>query len=111
MGEAELKAELAKLDRRYRGQRYPKALRARAVHWAQARREEGVSWRRVAESLGLRTETIRRWCVTRAAQRSPTGLVPVEVIASDRVAVVSPSGWRVEGLSVEAAARLVRSLA
>ena len=111
MGEAELRAEFARLGNRGRGKRYPKELRALAIAWARVRREEGVTWRRVAERIGLRTETVRRWCASEAEPRATPGLVPVEVVATDRVAVVSPTGWRLEGLSVADAARLVRSLA
>jgi transposase-like protein len=46
-----------------RGKRYDAELKSRVVAFAQAQRGEGRSWAQVATELGLRFETLRRWCV------------------------------------------------
>jgi hypothetical protein len=53
-----------------------------------------MSWRRVASEVGVRAETLRRWCEAREA-RAPRSLVPVQVVGSAALAAVSPAGWRV----------------
>jgi len=71
-----------------------------------------VESRGLAKSDRLDAETARRWL--RAAPAAETALVPVEVVMSseDRrtVSIVSPAGYRVDGLSVEDAAALLRRL-
>jgi hypothetical protein len=133
---AKLKAEVAKLERRYRGHRYPTALRKRIVTLAGARRRSGASWGDIGAEVGIRAETLRRWCIaddvgrrriaSSAACRSsaepygsgstvsePPSLVPVrvvDVVRSDDVTLVSPSGWRVEGLDLVKLTALLQSL-
>ena len=93
--------------------RYSPALQQQAVeYWHQHRREEGV--RTIAASLGVSVTTLQRW--TRAAARRPR-FRPIAVrhsaAASDTGTVVvriTPDGPRVEGLTVETAARLLTLL-
>lgn len=110
-----LKRELAKHEKG-RGKRYPAELKARIVAHAEARRSAGESYAKIADELGLAFETIRRWCIARTARPTPArsaALVPVEVIAAPRaaVAIVSPNGFRLEGLDVAEAVAVLRALA
>jgi predicted transcriptional regulator len=97
--------------------RVPTTVRARATTHA-LRRRDGATVREIAEELGLSHETIRRWTktATRAAQPVPVRVVAGRTAESTKadvraVSIVSPTGYRVEGLSLEEAALLLRSLA
>jgi hypothetical protein len=97
---------------RVRGSRFPIALRKRVVDYARCRRAEGASWARVASEIGLRFETIRRWCAASNAGSPPRALVPVEVVAEARavMTVVSRSGIRIEGATLADVIELLRAL-
>ncbi|MBY0307830.1 MAG: hypothetical protein K2Q09_03730 [Phycisphaerales bacterium] len=66
----------------------------------------------LARETGVTRETIQSWLRAPASARA---LVPVaivsEVVSSDAIAVVSPRGYRVEGLGVAGVAALLRMLA
>ena len=70
----------------------------------------------MANELGLRIETLRRWCVGREPDASPSRVVklrPVEVVAESatrELSVVSRSGLRVEGLTLEDVVALLRAV-
>ena len=109
---SELKRRIGRLERG-RGRRYPASLRERIERYVTARREFGYSWDSLSAELGIPAETMRRW---QQDSRGETGatLVPVEVVdavvAERTVAVVSPSGWRLEGLGVAEAVAVLRAL-
>ena len=68
----------------------------------------------IAKRLGVSAESIRRWARTRSGRDGMAGgLVPVHVVAEAvrPLTVWSPSGYRVEGLSVAETAELLRRLA
>jgi hypothetical protein len=105
-----LRAALASHDPG-RGKRYPPALKARIIEFAQSRRGDGASWAEVAGDIGIAFETLRRWCM--AAEAKPRTMVPVRVVA-DRdeatVSVVSAGGHRVDGLTLPEAIAVLRAL-
>jgi hypothetical protein len=107
---AKLRRELSRLETG-RGKRYPTELRQRVVAWAQRRHEQGASWETIKAELGQKFDTVRRWCLL---ARSSRALVPVRVVStspvSRTVSVVSPAGFRVEGLAINEAAALLREL-
>ncbi len=105
-----LKVDLEGVERSHQAQRYPTELRRRAVTVVSALREQGASWRQVSAAVGLRADTLQRWCGG-GSPAADASLVPVQVVG-DRggVTIVSPRGWRVEGLSLADAASLLRSL-
>jgi hypothetical protein len=94
-----------------RGRRYPAELRARVVSWANGRRAAGASWEEIKRELGQRFDTVRRWCLD---GRETKALVPVHVLAtkapSRALSVVSPSGFRIDGLTPSEAAALLREI-
>src|SRR5687768_6547566 len=95
---AKLRQELSRVETG-RGKRYPKELRQRVVAWAQRRHSQGASWEAIKAELGQKFDTVRRWCL--AADRS-RALVPVRVVPASvprTVSIVSPTGFRVEGLT------------
>ena len=108
-----LRRQVRALGRRYRGARVPAMLRAALAAYACDERATGASCDAIAARLGVSAESIRRW-----AQRPPgrdgggDGLVPVHVVAETGgpLTVWSPTGYRVEGLSIAATAELLRRL-
>ena len=112
MGEREqLKRAIGRLERG-RGRRYPTPLRERIDAYVAQRRSKGASWARIGDELDVPWETLRRW--SRSPRASTSAMVPVEVVAppvsDDIVAVVSPSGWRLEGLDMRDAVAVLRAL-
>jgi hypothetical protein len=108
-----LKRQLAAQERG-RGKRYDGALRERVVMFAKHRRSEGRSWAEIATELGVAFETVRRWCLgRRQARETALALRPVEVAAVHErsvLAVVAPSGLRVEGATVDEVIAIVRAV-
>jgi len=112
-----LRTEVAKLrpDKR---RRYPDELRQRILAWVARAVAAGQLESDCAKAIGVKTWRFTTWrrlaanAVTR--DREPLALVPIEVSAMPGgagLSVVSPSGYRVEGLSLEQAATLLRELA
>jgi DNA invertase Pin-like site-specific DNA recombinase len=93
-----------KAHRPGRGKRYGSKVKARVVEHARRRRAAGASWARIGEELGLKFETVRRWC-------GHGGMRRVEVVAEGGgLALVAPSGLRLEGLTVADAIAVLRAL-
>jgi transposase-like protein len=109
---AGLRRAVRRVGPRGRGRRLPEDLRdeLRAEAVALAGRGEPIV--RIARALGISASSVRRWC-TATSPRSPS-LVPVVVREEPRldavVHVVSPSGWRIEGVELDTAVRLLRGL-
>ncbi len=112
---------------------YPEALRAFAVRYLAQALETGATFAGAAKALGVSEPTLQAWRKGKpAAHRRDKsgaqgpGLVPVVVGEAKKpgrptmgppaaaqagpLTVVAPGGFRVEGLSLEAAAQLLRKL-
>jgi hypothetical protein len=91
-----------------RGKLYAASTQAQVVAFALGRRAEGASWNQISSEVGIRFETLRRWL-----ERAPT-MRTVEIIPDasrgTSVAVVSPSGHRLEGLTLDEAIAALRAL-
>jgi transposase-like protein len=102
------------LDRHHkgRGKRYPGELRERASAYCRERRLAGRSYKAIASELGLCLETVRRWCLAATDTRRSSALVPVEVVSGPvaPITIVSPSGFRLEGLELDEAVAALRAL-
>jgi len=110
---SKLRRRVHALGARHRGARVPPALRAAIAAYGRDERAAGASCGTIAERLGVSAESIRRWVFT-APGRGDGPLVPVHVIAeaaATTLTVWSPTGYRVDGLSVGEAAELLRRLA
>jgi len=91
------------------GERYPSALKARAIELAHKLRSSGATWSEIASALSLHMETVRCWC----NEKSQARLRPVEIVpdeADKKVCVVAPSGVRIEGITLEEALTLLERL-
>lgn len=113
MGDQEaaiLRRELGRVVER-RGRCFSAALKQRVAEWIVKRRSAGATVTEVAAELGLAQGTVLRWSGEHKTRRA---LVPVEVVPeqhAERVlSVVSPAGFRVDGLSLVEAAALLRAL-
>ena len=109
-----LRREFAARERG-RGKRYPTALRERATRWIRTQTAAGTSLRAVARALGIHTESARRWNRSDAAELTSTALVPIEIVVDEvrparALTVISPAGFRVDGLSLVEAAALMREI-
>ena len=119
-------AQRLKAGRRSGSLPFPEALRAFAVRYVEHVRRTGGTMAQASERLGVSEPTLYAWAKGKPAGRPRAmaaqkngALVPVRVGEGraaagagleglQQVALVSPGGWRVEGLTLEAAAELLR---
>jgi hypothetical protein len=110
----DLRRELAALDRGP-GKSYPAALRARITTWARRAIATGASHTATARAVALDLRTLRAWLGDATVSAASTALVPIEVVVDAPAArgplrLVSPAGFRVEGLALDEVATLLRVL-
>ena len=107
------RAAIAALGQRGRTSRIPDAVRAQILAYARRERAVGRSWHRIAGAVGVSVGSLTNW------SRMPAPacrLVPVAVTArapesvAPRLVVVSPGGYRVEGLDLSTVTALLRAL-
>jgi transposase-like protein len=103
--------EDAVAGRRGGERRYPQELRSRAASYLHEQDAAGVGARAVAAELGLPVMTLKRW-----ARQVPVRFRPVLVSSSPAVrgsapVLVTPGGYRIEGLALDDVAMLLRALA
>lgn len=107
-----LRRELDSVQGR-QGRCFPRDLKARTATWIAGRRACGATVAELAAELGLAAGTVMRW--SNGSKPAPTrALVPIEVmpdrIVERMLSVVSPSGFRIDGLSLAEAVALLRAL-
>ncbi len=89
--------------------RCPAELREAIVEFTQERRRDGVSVGRVAKELGMSESGLSRWL-----PRGDRRLRPVRIAETpsshDPLVLITPGGYRLEGLSPRGAAEVLRSL-
>lgn len=92
--------------------RCPEPLREKIVEYARQRQGAGLSVLKVAQELGLSSSGLARWLNGRKSQLRPVRVAEVpSVSASAPLVLVTPGGYRLEGLSTASAAELLRRLA
>lgn len=102
--------ERARAENRRRvgtGLRYSGELRLDAVSYLKRKKREGGTLEGVASELGISGWSLWRW---EQESESRVALVPVEVMPAEdsmTLSLVTPRGFRVEGLSEERLIRLV----
>ena len=96
------------------GIRYPAAFRTTAVALARPRLASGVPFVRVALELGLSTKSLARWVRCRPTPRlRPVAVQPDPSPSSPPGAggvLVTPHGFRVEGLDRDGLVAVLRAL-
>ena len=99
-----------------RGKRYPEPLRQLAVGFATEAQACGWSGSRIARRLGVSWATLERWCATQPAAEPSVGMR--EVVVRDeapsstelRPVLVTPEGYRIEGLGQADLVEILRAL-
>lgn len=97
--------------------RCPLPLRAQVVALAQEQREAGMSIQTVARELGLSESGLSRWLKAAEPLKATEPLLrPVRLSQTsspnpESLVLVTPQGFRLEGLSLTSAADLLRRLA
>jgi predicted transcriptional regulator len=85
-------------------------LKRRAAAWIVKERAAGRTVSELARELGIVAGTVLRW----SAGASVRQMVPVRVVAdaagAKTVSVVSPSGFRIEGVTLAEATLVLREL-
>lgn len=92
-----------------RGHPYPSEQRARVVQYAAGRQQKGVALYRIAREVGVASGTLKKWMGNCAFE-----VVEIEPAATATAlcgpTVLGPCGLRIEGLTLENIAELVRRL-
>ena len=99
-----------------RGKRYPESLRQLAVGFAAEAQALGWSGSRIARRLGIAWATLERWCATEPVTEGAGGMREVvvrdDVLSSAELGavLVTPEGYRIEGLRQEDLVEVLRAL-
>jgi transposase-like protein len=107
-----LQSAIATVEPRGRGRRFPAELKAAVVVYIADARARGVTVAKLEADLGVSWNTMARWSKPRTRRKpGPPKAVPVRVVSAPKpptaATLVSPTGWRIEGLSLEQLRRLV----
>jgi hypothetical protein len=105
----EIRQEIEALERG-RTTPIPQATRERVLAYTRRERSRGKSWRTIGDELGLSPAGLQRWSKGSGGR---SRLRPVRVVTSpapSSLALVSPRGYRLEGLSLEQAVQVLGEL-
>lgn len=105
-----LRAALEKSRAGRKRWRCPAGLRSEVVTYAQSRRGSGVGVRLIAVELGLSASGLSRWLKREGRFRSVRVAQAESVAVSAGLVLVTPQGYRLEGLSTSQALHLLREL-
>ena len=89
--------------------RCPVDLREKIAEFAKERKNEGVGVGEMAKSLGVSESGLSRWLGGGKPKLRPVR-VAEQAPSHDRLVLVTPGGYRLEGLSASSAADLLRRL-
>ena len=89
--------------------RCPVKLRDEIVGFAQERRREGVSVLKIATQLGVSESGLSRWLQKADGRLRPVRLIE-EPSRHEPLVLITPGGYRLEGLSSLSAAEVLRRL-
>ncbi len=119
-----IRQAIASLQRKRPSEPYPDHIRDLVIRYAAERRERGeLRLERIGRELGIHPLTVGKW-IADAAEReddSASILAPVHVVADEEEAflpsspavplsLVTPSGFRLEGLDPETAFAMLKAL-
>ena len=111
-------AALASLGKRGRTTRIPDPVRQAVLAYVVEARKAGRPWSTIRRTLGLSEGVLRRWQRSgkkvprpHASLLRPISIKPAPISDQKHLCLVTPSGMRLEGLTVESAAELLRRLA
>ena len=108
------RSEVRRLGGVGRGRRYPRPLRDLAVTYCREAMGAGQALREIADDLQVTEATLQRWLDSASPATIAAPSFQEVVLADDgevpRLAVVTPGGYRVEGLSLTDVTTLLRAL-
>ncbi len=91
--------------------RCPSPLRAEVIEYSKARQHEGVAVIRIARELGVSGSGLARWLQVGSGKLQRVRIQPpAPVTATALLTLVTPGGYRLEGLSIASAADVIRRL-
>ena len=110
---ADFHTQLQALGPRGRGMRYPHEFIEFTSTLVSLLREHGWRQQTIAQTLGISWPTLLRWSSAPCAD--PPGFVPIQLLspaplpadAASTLTLVSPTGWRLEGLELELALHIM----
>lgn len=89
--------------------RCPPALREEIIEFSRERRREGCSVKRIAAELGVSESGLSRWLQVGSGRLRPVRVSEKDSIQGQLV-LLTPGGYRLEGLSISGAAEVLRRL-
>ena len=100
---------------------WPREIRIRVGRHARTRRSRGEGWTVIGNSLGISRNTVRVWVKAQGLAANSSAMVPVVVVEDphtiptstpvvSELVLISPSGFRLEGLSISAAITALEQL-
>ncbi len=95
----EVQRAVAALGERGRTERVPDAVRGEVVDYTRAQRACGKSWKTIAREVGLSASALQRW-LQEAPQLTQVKIVPDREPDASKVSLISPRGYRIEGLTL-----------
>lgn len=90
--------------------RYEVSLKQRIMHFVAQERLSGRSWSSLSTGLGVAEQTLKKWSREQDPPRCRLLHVRTVSASTGLVSVVSPSGWKIEGLDLSQALQLVTDL-
>ena len=96
-------------DNRQRHPYYSPEEKLRLGQEAQEFRANGLSFREIVKKMGICESSLRRW-ITLGRSRMLPVVACQKRVDEGLCSLVSPSGYRIEGLSVDGAGSLLREL-
>ena len=115
----ELREAIARLERQRRNDRVPEPLRGEVLVYTATRRKLGATWQSIAQELGLSASGLQRWSARATGEtrlrrvrigRSPMPAPSTPQGTVGSLVLVSPQGFRLEGLGVSEALALLHDL-
>ena len=110
MNTKKLRAEIQRITRPDGRRHFSKELRAKVKAAVFTLKKSGASQVKIAEALTISEMTVGRYLRDDPPKRTPVRPVSVAVRTARTSKVTTPSGFEIEGLSVEEIAALIRSL-
>ena len=108
MSLSDLQAEAAAHRRKYRTHAFPIDLRRRMIEAMVKLRSDGVTNQQLSRMFHVDGATVRAWLRDRAPRLLPVVVDEAsEAPATGPLTLVSPKGWRVEGVNIEMLTKLV----
>ena len=106
-------AQLEKFGHRDQGFRYPESFQKLVAQYARGQLAR-CSKSRISKKVGIPWVTIGRW-IEQIESQTHTDLVPVRIRSNElqtkpSVSIVTPEGWRIEGLSVDQTCRILERM-